>query len=302
MELVYDDRASLQGGPGVHALIAGVSEYRHLPGGTGENMPDSYGMEQLSAAALSAYSVYKWLITRKDFLPERLATIRLLLSPSPAEVTRIPAMTAVTPCTKQAFTEMAYEWRIDAASNSNNITFFYFAGHGVQPFTSNSTAMLMEDFGAPYQSLLSSSVEVGNLFYGMAPSTMHPDIARTQFFFIDCCRVSDEGLQRFQKLSAPPLWDVDTSPGRIDDRRAPIFFAAVPGAAAYALPGQYTFFSKALLDCLNNDAADLRSDLHPSGDECWCIGTHRLGENLEIALEQWKRILYVVEIFGTKPH
>src|SRR5437588_42841 len=44
MTLIFDRRNELQGGPGLHALIAGVSSYPHLPGGTGTPAPARFSI------------------------------------------------------------------------------------------------------------------------------------------------------------------------------------------------------------------------------------------------------------------
>src|SRR4051794_1449431 len=92
MTLLFDQRDQLQGRPGLHALIAGASFYRHLPGGGGAPAEKTYGLKQLSSTALTAYRVYQWILQRKDQLPVPLATVRLLLSPSQAELDAEPGM------------------------------------------------------------------------------------------------------------------------------------------------------------------------------------------------------------------
>ena len=119
MRLVFDERARLQGQPGFHALIAGVSAHPHLPGGMGAPAPDSYGMQQLSSTALTAYKMYCWLVERQNKLPVPLATCRLLLSPSSEEVQREPNLHGLAdPCTLDQFRAAASEWRTDARSST----------------------------------------------------------------------------------------------------------------------------------------------------------------------------------------
>src|SRR2546422_10325560 len=95
MTLIFDNRANLQGKPGLHALIAGVSAYPHLPAGTGTPAPDSFGMQQLSSTALSAYKMYRWLEGWQNRLRIPLATCRLLLSPSQDEATVEPRLSGL---------------------------------------------------------------------------------------------------------------------------------------------------------------------------------------------------------------
>ena len=123
MALVYDNRHNLQGGAGIHALIAGVSHYTHLPDGGGPPAKKDWGLPQLTATALTGYKIYRWLIDHRDVLPKPLATVRLLLSPSAAEASKIAAgmseikgmlegkgvtlVDTASPCTLQAFVREA---------------------------------------------------------------------------------------------------------------------------------------------------------------------------------------------------
>ena len=92
MSLVLDERPQLQGQPGLHVFIAGVSRYIHLPGGGSNLTTKSFGMQQLSSTALTACRLYQWLLSHKNQLPLPLATIRLLLSRSQDELDAEPAM------------------------------------------------------------------------------------------------------------------------------------------------------------------------------------------------------------------
>src|SRR5687768_4799364 len=75
--------------PGTHALIIGVSRYRHLADGA-EPTPTAadFELEQLSAAARSASEFAAWLLDdvkgyHNPAAPVR--SLRVLLSPQPAE-------------------------------------------------------------------------------------------------------------------------------------------------------------------------------------------------------------------------
>lgn len=104
MTLIFDERANLQGQPGLHTLIVGISAYRYLPK---ENEPvtsKSFGMRQLSSAALTAYKIYLWLMERQKYFPVPLATCRLLLSPSSSETAIEPNLSGlISPCTLTRF-------------------------------------------------------------------------------------------------------------------------------------------------------------------------------------------------------
>lgn len=280
MTLVLDRRNELAGAAGCHVFIAGVSLYKHLPGGGGAPALNSFGMKQLSSTALTAYKVYKWLSEHEDQLPVKLATIRLLLSPSAGEVAIEQGMAGLAdPCSRQNFATEANAWRTDARSNDANVTLFYFAGHGVQREKDNAEAvMLMEDFGKPDDGTLTNTVASKHLFNGMAP-TGDPTrkIARTQFYFVDACRIGPGTFNAYEWLNVPDVWGVEKS-GR-DDRVAPIYFAAIPGTKAYALKEQQTIFSEALIHCLNGTAGEAMEE-DPDGKVNWRVTVHSLNRAL----------------------
>jgi hypothetical protein len=123
MSLVFDDSTALTGKPGLHALIAGVSLYRHLPGGEGPLAAESFGLQQLSSTALSASRVCRWLLDRRAHLSVPLATCRFLASAGEGERAVEPELAGATPCTRKSFAAMCREWRTHAASHPDNVTF-----------------------------------------------------------------------------------------------------------------------------------------------------------------------------------
>src|SRR5205085_5850611 len=157
---------------------------------------------QLSSTSLTAYKIYQWLLERQARLPLPLATVRLLLSPSNEEAAQIGAelnQLGVTACTRQNFAAEARQWRTDASSHNENVTFFYFAGHGVQR-SKNDGVLLLEDFGDPAEGTLHNAAEIINIFNGMAPpASVQQKMARTQFYFVDACRVLPSAFKNFER-------------------------------------------------------------------------------------------------------
>lgn len=279
MTLIVDNRAALAGKPGLHALIAGVSMYSHLPGGGGKPAVDGYGMQQLSSTALTAYKVYRWLMERKDHLSMPLATVRLLLSPSVGEEAAVPELAAAgaSRCTRQNFTGEVRQWRTDAGSDNDNVTFFYFAGHGVQRTRSDSV-LLLEGFADPDEGPLHHAAEIFNIFNGMAPpASVAMKMARTQFYFVDACRVLPSAFKNFEKMAVPDIFSIELSGA--DDRRAPILFATIPGIKAYALKNEQTLFSKALIKCLNGAAGETLPE-DEEGNVAWHVSVQSLNKAL----------------------
>lgn len=283
MTLIVDNRNQMSQQPGLHVIIGGVSLYKHLPGGGGKQTTEDYGMRQLSSTALSAFRFYQWLIDPNSIFSLPIATCRLLLSPSVGEKVIAPELAGmnVNSCNRQNFARELREWQTDAASNKNNITIFYFAGHGIQN-TRINTVLLLDDFGDPDEGPLTKTADTGNMFYGMSPPAQNSSplakIARTQFYFIDCCRVLPSQIKNYQPTQVPKIFQEEL--GAIDDRHAPMFFAALPGTKAYALQNEQTFFSKVLIECLNGAAGDASAIDDANGKPKYHVSSQTLNDAL----------------------
>lgn len=284
MTLIYDKRDELVGQPALHALIAGVSFYKHLPGGDGQVALNTYGMSQLSSPALSAYAISQWLLKLNinSQLPVPLGTVRVLLSPSIDEIDREPALNGLTNrCIRNNFAVDIHDWRLDARQSSDNFTFFYFSGHGVQR-KKDDAIILFEDFGFPYDGPLNFAATMDNIFYGMAPPANPTEfIAQNQLYLVDACRIQPNKFVASDWMNVPDLWAVDRK--GIDNRSAPIFYAAVPGAEAQGRPGEISFFCEALLNCLNRTGAEYKQD--PTGTPKWQVSSVTLVRALKAELD-----------------
>lgn len=278
--------------PGFHVLITGVSKYPNLP----TQQSDSCCMGQLVTPAQTAYKIYRWLLDKQENLLVPLATIRLLLSPSEDEKLEIYKASQKgelskltnqnTPCTLKNFLKAADDWCQDASSHTDNMTFFYFVGHGLQTSNDNSL-LLLQDFRGRDGDIGKNSVEINNIHKGMAPSEKHPDIARTQLYFVDACRNRwDEchELNDYNSVNPTPVFsDLKT---KLDDRCAPIYFATIPGATAQGIPAQkQTLFSKALLECLDNYAASNEKE-DEQGEVQWQVSLDSLKIGLDYCTEK----------------
>jgi hypothetical protein len=238
----------------LHALLIGVSAYPNLPDGA-TPMPFGYGMRQLSASAVSAYRLSEWLHEAAARLNVTLAEPRLLLSPAPGE---LPALSPdqYRPATREQIRRELLAWRRDCRTARENVAFFYFAGHGIQQSRADAV-LLPEDFGDDEGNPLYNAITVSDLVEGMAPTEQHPEIARTQLWFIDACRVLPDEFDDFATQRVAGIFEATKL--AYDDRSAPIFNAAVPGGSAYTVPGETTIFNEALLECLRGRAGIKRS-------------------------------------------
>jgi hypothetical protein len=270
--LIIDRRQQLGNEPGFHAVIIGVSSYPFLAGGA-TAVPDAWGMSQLSATATSANEIAEWLSRAEadKRLPRRLATLRLLLSPAPTE--SLPATAAATLTNTR---DALREWRKDCNTQRDNVGLFYFAGHGVQR-SKEDAALCLEDFLDPNGTLLERAISISDIRDGMAPGPGFEQIARTQMYFVDACRVQPAALANFVTPSTSTVFNATLSGN--DDRSSPIFFASVSNKAALSIPAKQTLFSMAVLECLEGEAGEVVDEL-PNGDPVWGVTVNSLNEQL----------------------
>src|SRR5919205_675450 len=297
MALVYDNRPNLQGSAGIHALIAGVSLYPHLPGGGGPPAERDWELPQLTATALTGYKIYRWLVDHRDDMPKQLATVRLLLSPTDVEAEKIAkGMSEIkeklqgtgvivedkpSRCTLEDFSREARRWQKDALSDTHDkhVTFFYFAGHGIQR-SNNDPVLLLEDFGNPDFGIVAKTVEFNRFLDKMAPPPAESQrkIARTQLYFVDACRARPKDLD---KLKFPNIGDIlDGELGGEDRRSAPVFYATVANTKAYSKTAEQTFFGEALIDSLNGEAVTPTKEQDASGYAKYHVSIYSLAEKL----------------------
>ncbi len=282
--LLFDARAGLGRAPGLHALIVGVGSYPSLQGGA-ETVAEPWDMGQLSSTASSAHRVYEWLRKADDEkrLPVPLATCRVLLSPMPAEA----HLAGVgLPATLANFGPAAHAWRDDCKADRGSVAFFYFAGHGVQR-TKDDAVFCLQEFRKPGFGTLFHSVALANLRGGMSPAPGFEEMARTQFYFFDACRVRPDRFAEFERMGTSDVFEVALA-GK-DDRCSPIFFGAISNQAAQALPGQQTLFSRAVLECLEGEAAEEVGET-PAGEVQWAVTVSSLSEQLQtVKIDQLNR-------------
>jgi len=286
MPLLLNEAAERGDAPGFHALIIGISAYPHLSQPTPPE-PPTLGLRQLSSPAITAYRIANWLITRRAYLPVPLTTCRVMLLPSAVELAAggEPLAALRDECARTQVLVEAAAWRADASRNADSMTLFYFAGHGVQR-NQRDHVMLLAGFGRGIGPLLEDAIDTTNLLAGMAPTTARPKMARTQMYFIDACRVRPKVFARYEDSPSGKLWDVEVD--IVDDRTAPLFHTAVPGAKAYAVKGKQTVFSQALLECLTGGAG---REVEPRADGTppYGVTINSLRESLPYHLDRINR-------------
>jgi hypothetical protein len=299
MSLMVDNRGALAGKPGLHVLIAGVSDYAHLPADNLQPVSEtsrSFGMQKLSCTAVSAYMLYQWLVEPnpdpKRSLYRDLATVRLLLSPTQSEIDAKPELAGLCdPCTLAKFKSEFKAWRIDAASDQDNHTLFYFAGHGIMRSKTDSV-LLLEGYDDPDEPVLHHTVDMNHLLELMRPTTpgspthaKFHNIARTQTFFVDACRNYPAAITNFQNAQPSPIDDeIDLD---VDFRDMSVFYSALSGGRAKEIIGKQTIFSRLLIHSLTNTGMCC-IEKRPNGTAAWGSTTDSLNRALKSSFDALK--------------
>jgi hypothetical protein len=281
VSLIVDNRTTLAGEPALHALIIGVSEYPHLIGGSAP-VADHWHMGQLTSTASTAAMIADWLQHPTTKLPRPLGTLRLLLSPSATEG-HLAGLAA--PATLANVIAEAVDWRRDASAHRDGHTFFYFAGHGIQR-TKEDAVFCLHDFRQPPFGALHNTIDLATLHGGMSPAPGRDDIARTQFYFVDACRVQPKEEQNFAPRNTSAVFDRDLA-GQ-DDRRSPVFYSSISNTAANAVPGRQTLFSMALLECLQGAGADSLGE-DEGGNDIWGVSVNSLDRAMKLKIDELNR-------------
>jgi hypothetical protein len=246
-----------------HALIIGVSDYRHLPGGSGTLNPE-FDLEQPTCSSIAAVAFARWVIEEMNNPRAPLGTVELLTSP-PLEFVISPRLKRQTLDATMNNVEAAFErWMGRANSNPDNIALFYFCGHGLMKADLN---LLLSDFAAKPLKPFDTAVNINKTYEGMARCA-----ARTQCYFLDCCQ--DTKWIMSQQTYEPGRVLVPAQFGTLHTGDAPKYLATAPSLAAFGVKDGMTVFTTALLDCL------ARRGTRRKADGKWVVTTAALSEAL----------------------
>lgn len=230
-----------------HALVIGISDYLHLPNGSQyavQPAKNTFGLKALDSPHRSAVAIANWLenLSNKQ---TPIGTIEAVLSPTPYTnakgqqvIVDIASMKNIT----NAFTA----WSQRANANPDNLALFFFCGHG---FEREVIMLLPADFANP---------AVGNVALNMIDFTtsrldnLRECNAKTQLYLLDACRENTYDLMR---LKATPTALISTLKIQQPPRDSPVLMSANSGTKAHASPGQISYFTQALLECLQKFGA-----------------------------------------------
>lgn len=219
-----------------HALVIGVSAYRHPP----------YGLKNLRGAARSALRFAEWLHGQYRPPDAPLASIRLLVAPVANELTAGEQERTGRP--DRTTTLSALEaWKNDCCSSSDNVAVLYVAGHGFRE-SLDGALVLMEDAGAtPKDFAEALDIE------GVRAALVGLHAPRRQYYFVDACRRVATSLP--PGLKHPIVGGVAPNPGAEDRLPSPVFYAAAPDYDAH-IGDEGSVFVDALVSCLRLDAVE----------------------------------------------
>ena len=236
---LFEDRGQAAQGPRTHALIIGVGAYPHLLGGDGAvRSPVTMGLGQLTSPVVSATEFAEWVKSSMDNPAAPLDTIELLLSPT-KEAAKSRAFPDAPRATMAEIQRAFTDWQDRCDTHPGNIGLFYFSGHGVEP---DKFILLPEDFGAKSNPWV-NAIDMNETYLAMAGCA-----ARTQCYFIDACREAPEETAKARGVTPVSLlFKENLIPSA---RTAPFVKAAPEAARAFGLPGEVSYFTSALLDCL----------------------------------------------------
>lgn len=251
--------------PRLHAFVIGVGNYPHLTGGTGQMAFDTLGLSQVQTPLHTAPAIVDWLIQEYHNPDCPLGSIELLIS-TPAAGAAGEAATMEN--VKQGFKR----WVARCGSKQDNVTFFYFCGHGISKGTQ---FLLPQDFGNPaLPGRWENCIDFDGLRVGMRSNA-----AQKQLFFVDACRATPFGLLTQLNVRGNPLIDA----GVFDSVKcSAVYYASGEGQQAFGSSNDVSYFGKAVLSCLNGVAS-----LQRKGK--WVVDTFQLGSALGQVMEQYAR-------------
>jgi hypothetical protein len=241
------ENAIVTNAPRLHAFVIGVGDYPHLNGGTGTLAQDPLGLSQVTTPCHTVPKIVDWLLNKYNNPACPLGSVEVLVSPGAPVGGQAPAVVADS--ATMANIEKAFAaWEQRCSKQADNISFFYFCGHGVAKI---GQYLLPEDFGDPQvPNQWKNCIDFGGLRDGMRKCK-----AQTQLFFVDACRETPFGLLTQLHVTGNPLITASFT-DMVTCSSA--YYATTQGRKAYGPDDEPTYFSRALLSCLNGVAAEKR--------------------------------------------
>jgi hypothetical protein len=236
--------------PRTHVLVIGVNDYPHLSGGHLKVVQMLPAYKQLSSPLPSAQRFANWMLSPAYQNPRApLGSVRCLLSKGKFTATDGTEKETDLP-TRDDLRKTRDAWLKDCNQHPDNIAMLYYCGHG---FSVGNTYLLLEDTGdsefTPWENIINFSSTFAN---------MNSCVARTQCFFVDACQTEPGDAVRVAstKKDAIGFPLIATLDGPAKNRDAQVFVASQVGNPAYGRENKVSFFTEALIRCLETYGAD----------------------------------------------
>ncbi|HVQ07428.1 MAG TPA: hypothetical protein VMS43_03240 [Allosphingosinicella sp.] len=254
---LWVDGDGLADGSGVHALIIGTSRYDHL--GDGSNpAPETYGLAQLSASALTAYQFFVWLrdVYFLDGWP--VASVRLLMSPlrkgvgnaatdelenCDADVCRHAPEATFDNCKSALENWYADMEALRAPATGRSL--FMFSGHGLER-RQNYQILLPSDYLRPPGRLANNAISTPNI----SDALSYLQRVSSHVLLLDGCR---NDIDRLRGASGAKILNDEQAIAINPLYEKGALYATASGLRAYSpKAGGLSLFGQALLDGLRN--------------------------------------------------
>jgi hypothetical protein len=259
-------------GPATHVAIIGVGDYPHLLDGSGEKTDHHDGMSQLTSPPVSARHLADWFITKYHNPDKPLGTVTLLCSESIELKYSNPVSNidyTIAKATLKNVKTALRAWKKHCDKNEENITFFFYCGHGISQ--GQDMALLMSDYGEDNDNPFDGAIDFKTFQERMKRNCL----ATHQIYIVDACRVSTDTLiETFGEVGDTIL----SGPGT-ESAISTIFYSTLAGAKAYGKKDKPSSFTTMLLKALNGGGA------HDQNND-WRISTTRLKEAIDLFMKR----------------
>jgi len=267
--VIYKDQALLDANtPTTHAIVIGVGKYSYLNEGD-ERLTKKHGdLGQLSSPPESAREIATWLLDDFNNPDKPLATVSLLISENDGAVEFTHPKLAGPVKPEEAnisnIKKAIREWKGFGDRSEENMTIFFFCGHGVARGLVGLT-LLLSDYGESDDMPMEGAIDFAAMQRGMAQCK-----ASEQLYFVDACRVVSDIATRTTETGDSIIQDDINRPYSSEWMYA-IIFSTLAGKKAYGRKNQPSFYTEELIKGLKGAGSHNRS-----GDGKWRVNTNVL--------------------------
>ncbi|CAE6939038.1 hypothetical protein ACOMICROBIO_FLGHMIGD_03935 [Vibrio sp. B1FLJ16] len=269
---IFEDQNLMASGRSVmHAIIIGVEWY-----------PDAeVVLNDLSSPAHSARAIASWLLDCKsyddydDYDDEYpLASLSLLITEANPKQFQHPKITTLVPelADSTNVKSAISEWFQKSDKNEEDMTLFYFCGHGVSNGL-GSQSLLLSDYGRDKLNPMDGAIDFKSFERGMKTCA-----ASRQLYFVDACRNTAHIAKNTQQAGLPMV-SSNINRAYQSNVQPAIYYATVEGEKAYSKKDQVSFFTDALIRGLRGGGSDNRE-----ADGRWRISTTDLFKSIHFSI------------------